>query len=192
MSTYNHWFIRARLKTRQLLLLVALAEEGNIHRAAQVLSMTQPAASKLLKDLDARFGQGPGALQARWKEIVGEQIAKRTEPVKLSKVKAGEPAALEIRVAGAAAALIQHQAPEIVARVNLFLGAGAVNKLRIVQGPLRNVNPESVRPTRRPLPPLDAGKEAELAASLAAEPDGPLKAALLSLGRGVLRDRRTR
>ena len=39
MSTYNHWFMRARLKTRQLLLLVALAEEGNIHRAAQVLSM---------------------------------------------------------------------------------------------------------------------------------------------------------
>ena len=148
--------------------------------------------SELLKDLDARFGQGPGALQARWKEIVGEQIAKRTEPVKLSKVKAGEPAALEIRVAGAAAALIQHQAPEIVARVNLFLGAGAVTKLRIVQGPLRNLNPETVRHVRRPLPPLDAGKEAELAASLADEPDGPLKAALLSLGRGVLRDRRTR
>jgi DNA-binding transcriptional LysR family regulator len=52
MTTTNHWFIRARLKTRQLLLLVALAEEGNIHRAAQVLNMTQPAASKLLKDLE--------------------------------------------------------------------------------------------------------------------------------------------
>lgn len=52
MPLYTHWFIRARLKTRQLLLLVALAEEGNIHRAAQVLNMTQPAASKLLKDLE--------------------------------------------------------------------------------------------------------------------------------------------
>jgi len=52
MTHYTHWFIRARLKTRQLLLLVALAEEGNIHRAAQVLNMTQPAASKLLKDLE--------------------------------------------------------------------------------------------------------------------------------------------
>lgn len=52
MTNYTHWFIRARLKTRQLLLLVALAEEGNIHRAAQVLNMTQPAASKLLKDLE--------------------------------------------------------------------------------------------------------------------------------------------
>ena len=47
--TYTHWFIRARLKTRQLLLLIAIAEEGNIHRAAEVLSMTQPAASKLLR-----------------------------------------------------------------------------------------------------------------------------------------------
>ncbi len=51
-TDYTHWFLRARLKTRQLLLLVALAEEGNIHRASQVLNMTQPAASKLLKDLE--------------------------------------------------------------------------------------------------------------------------------------------
>jgi DNA-binding transcriptional LysR family regulator len=56
MTTYTHWFIRARLKTRQLLLLQALAEEGNIHRASQVLSMTQPAASKLLKDLEDVLG----------------------------------------------------------------------------------------------------------------------------------------
>ena len=47
-----HWFLRARLKTRQLLLLSALADEGNIHGAARVLHMTQPAASKLLKDLE--------------------------------------------------------------------------------------------------------------------------------------------
>jgi DNA-binding transcriptional LysR family regulator len=48
----THWFIRARLKTRQLLLLVTLADQGNIHRAARALHITQPAASKLLKDLE--------------------------------------------------------------------------------------------------------------------------------------------
>ena len=52
MPANPHWFIRARLKTRQLLLLVAIADEGNIHRAAELLHMTQPAASKLLKDLE--------------------------------------------------------------------------------------------------------------------------------------------
>ena len=52
----THWFIQGRLKSRQLLLLVALADEGNIHRAAQVLRTTQPAASKLLKDLEQMLG----------------------------------------------------------------------------------------------------------------------------------------
>ena len=143
--------------------------------------------AKFLKEMDGRFGQGPGALQARWREIVGEQIARRTEPVKLTRPRTGGPASLEIRVAGAAAALIQHQAPEIVARVNLFLGENAVNKLRIVQGPLRNLGADKVPPPRRRVQPLDAAQEAELVASLADAPDGPLKTALLSLGRGVLR-----
>jgi len=55
-TNYTHWFIRARLKTRQLLLLLAMEEEGNIHRASQVLNMTQPAASKLLKDMEDMLG----------------------------------------------------------------------------------------------------------------------------------------
>jgi DNA-binding transcriptional LysR family regulator len=46
------WYVRTRLKTRQLLLLVALGEEANIHRAADALSMSQPAASKLLRELE--------------------------------------------------------------------------------------------------------------------------------------------
>jgi DNA-binding transcriptional LysR family regulator len=71
MMNYNHWFIRARLKTRQLLLLVALAEEGNIHRAAQVLNMSQPAASKLLKDLEdvlevSLFERLPRGMRPTW------------------------------------------------------------------------------------------------------------------------------
>ncbi|MDR7375964.1 DNA-binding transcriptional LysR family regulator [Rhodoferax ferrireducens] len=71
MTNYTHWFIRARLKTRQLLLLVALAEEGNIHRAAQVLNMTQPAASKLLKDLEdvlevPLFDRLPRGMRPTW------------------------------------------------------------------------------------------------------------------------------
>jgi DNA-binding transcriptional LysR family regulator len=47
-----NWFLKARLKTRQLLLLIALDDYRNIHRAADELHMTQPAASKQLKDLE--------------------------------------------------------------------------------------------------------------------------------------------
>src|SRR3712207_3768239 len=55
MSTLP-WYLRARLKPRQLLLLVALADEGNIHRASEILRMAQPGASKLLKDLEDMLG----------------------------------------------------------------------------------------------------------------------------------------
>lgn len=143
--------------------------------------------SRLVKELDARFGQGAGALAARWREVVGPEIAKRTEPVKLVKGRNGGPSSLEIRVAGPAAAIIQHQAHEILARVNLFLGPEAVQKLRIVQGPLQRA--ETTPAPRRRQAPLDAAAEAKLAEGLADAPDGKLKDALLALGRGVMRRR---
>ncbi|MDB5447796.1 MAG: hypothetical protein JWQ97_3113 [Phenylobacterium sp.] len=144
------------------------------------------ALSKTLRELDAKFGQGSGALVARWREIVGADVARRTEPVKLVKGRNGGPSSLEIRVAGPSAALIQHQAHEILARVNLFLGAEAVQKLRIVQGPLR-AQGEAAAPARKRAMPLDAAQEASLAAALGAAPEGALKEALLRLGRAVLR-----
>jgi hypothetical protein len=147
------------------------------------------ALNKTLRELDAKFGQGPGALMARWREVVGPEIARRTEPVKLVKGRNGGPSSLEIRVAGPAAAIIQHQAHDILARVNLFLGADAVQKLRIVQGPLRGTG-EAAPPPRRRAAPLDAAEEAKLAEGLANAPDGKLKQALLALGRGVLRQQR--
>ena len=56
MPSTTPWFLRARLKTRQLMLLIAIGDEGNIHRAAEILNMSQPAASKLLKDLEDVLG----------------------------------------------------------------------------------------------------------------------------------------
>ena len=144
-----------------------------------------------LKALEERFGPGAGPLASRWREIVGETLARRTEPVKLIKSRTGTGAVLELRVDGPAAALIQHQAPEILARVNLYLGAEAVSRLRIVQGPVRASaaanGPAAAAKARRRSGPLDAAQEAELAGGLAAAPDGPLKDSLMKLGRAVLR-----
>lgn len=145
-----------------------------------------------LKALEHRFGEGMDALQARWREVVGAELARRTEPVKLIRPRLGDSAVLEIRVEGPSAAIVQHRASDLIARVNLFLGPGVAGKLRIVQGPLRG-------PARRhsaPLPlhrrrlraPLDAAAEQRLADSLRDLPEGRLKDALLRLGREVLRD----
>ncbi|TDX28036.1 LysR family transcriptional regulator [Modicisalibacter xianhensis] len=50
------WFLRVRLKLRHLQLFLALDEQRNLHRAAASLSMSQPAASKLLGDLENQLG----------------------------------------------------------------------------------------------------------------------------------------
>ncbi len=149
----------------------------------------------LIKALDDRFGRGVDILRARWREIVGETLAARTEPVKLTKPRGGGPAVLELKVDGPAAALIQHQARDILDRVNLFLGSGSVDRLRIVQGPVkqRAVDQAATRAAqarRRRARPLDAAEEAALEASLARAPEGPLRSALLRLGREVLRQSR--
>jgi DNA-binding transcriptional LysR family regulator len=53
------------------MLLVAIGDEGNIHRAAELLDMAQPAASKLLKDLEDALGvelfeRLPRGMRATW------------------------------------------------------------------------------------------------------------------------------
>ena len=143
----------------------------------------------MIKALDERFGKGSAGLAARWREVVGETLARHTEPVRMVKGRAGAPSTLEIRVDGPAAAIVQHQAPDIIARVALLLGDQSVAKLRIVQGPLTRVSASPRQAPGRRRPPLAADQEAELAAGLADCPDGPLKAALLRLGREVLRGR---
>lgn len=143
----------------------------------------------LIRELDKKYGQGPGALQARWKEIVGDTLARRTEPVRIIKSRTGEGGTLELRVDGPVASLIQHQAPQITQRLDLLLGKGAVTRLRIVQGPVRVAGAAASAPPRpRRRPPLDAAQERDLANSLVDQPEGPLKEALLKLGRGVLRN----
>jgi hypothetical protein len=140
-----------------------------------------------LKPLEAKFGPSADDFRSRWREIVGEALAGRTEPRRLIRSR-GAGATLELKVAGPVAALVQHQAPLILDRLNLYLGPGAVARLRIVQGPLsKPATAATAAPVRRSRAPLDAAAERELAGSLAETRDGPLKDALLRLGREVLR-----
>ncbi|CAN5199658.1 DUF721 domain-containing protein [soil metagenome] len=145
--------------------------------------------SKFVRELDDKFGRGAGALEPRWREIVGDQLARVTRPQKLTRHKTGG-GTLELRVVGPAALLVQHQSADILARVNLFLGPGSVDRLRIAQGPVKPLPmtaAASTRGSRRRIEPLDAAAEADLARSVAAAPDA-LRAALAGLGRAVLSD----
>jgi len=55
-AVLSDWYLRSRLKMRQILLLVALDEHRNVHRAAASVAMTQPAATRLLGDLERLLG----------------------------------------------------------------------------------------------------------------------------------------
>jgi DNA-binding transcriptional LysR family regulator len=52
----SNWFVRSRLKTRQIVLLLQLYEQRSVLRAAQLTGMTQPAASKMLGELEDSLG----------------------------------------------------------------------------------------------------------------------------------------
>jgi hypothetical protein len=141
----------------------------------------------LIRELDEKFGRGAEALEPRWREIVGDRLARVTRPQKLTRGRGGAGGTLELRVAGAAALLVQHQSEEILSRVNLFLGPGAVAKLRIAQGPVKPLaERERPRPARAaPPPPLDAAEAARLDQDVAKAPEA-LRGALIKLGRAVM------
>lgn len=147
----------------------------------------------LLKSLEAKFAgvdDGATRLMARWPDIVGESLSRLCEPVRIIRGKPGSGGALEIRVAGAYATLIQHQTPAILGRVNLHLGGEAITRLRIVQGPLST--PPRPAPPPRPLP-LSAAEDLRLQQAVADVGDAKLRNALLRLGRSVTqRDRNRR
>lgn len=167
------------------------AREILSRRKTRPVRRNPPSASRalapLIKQMDDRFGRGASTLESRWLEIVGERLARVTQPVKLTKGRGGASGALELRVVGAAALLVQHQSADILQRVNLFLGEGSVSTLRISQGPVKGLSTSPAKPGRvaRKTTVLPAGAEADLAASVAKAPDS-LRDTLMRLGRSVL------
>lgn len=83
-------------------------------------------------------GFAAGQVIGRWPEIVGAELALSTSPERVQFERgARTDGTLHLRVAsGGAAVLIQPQIPLIIDRVNGFLGADAIGRIKIVQGPL--------------------------------------------------------
>jgi DNA-binding transcriptional LysR family regulator len=48
--------IAARLRLKQLRLLIALDDHGSLHRAADEMALTQPGATKSLREIEATLG----------------------------------------------------------------------------------------------------------------------------------------
>jgi len=164
---------------------VRILRTTHTKRAPRAGPPVQKQVQPLLKSLQARFeanDDGAGKLKSRWNEVVGEQLSKLCEPVRIIKGK-GRPGTLEIRVAGAYAPLIQHQSQVVIDRINLYLGTGTIDRLRLIQGPL-SVQPKAAQPARPK--PLNAAEELRLRESLGDVSNDRLRETLLKLGRAVL------
>src|SRR5436190_17901790 len=90
------------------------------------------ATSRLAGAIAARHGGGVLArLKADWPAIVGNELAAATWPQAL-----GRGGVLKLRVAAAIALELQHRAPLLIERINVYLGRPAISRLVFVQGPL--------------------------------------------------------
>ena len=120
-------------------------------------------------------------LKADWPAIVGTDWAAVSWPTALAR-----DGCLKLRAAPSAALELQHRAPLLIERVNVFLGHTAVTRLVLVQGPL----PIQAAASSRPPAPL-APREAEaLDEQLTDIADLELRSALARLGRAVIDSRR--
>lgn len=145
---------------------------------------------RVIDPVTQRRGFATTGLIAAWHDVVGARIAACSRPEKIVWPKGtaveGTPALLVLKVDGPRAVFIQHEAGQIVERVNAYLGYAAIGRIRLVQGPIAN-DAAGKRPAPAALPAEDT---ARLKASLDGVASEPLRAALEKLGRGVLSDKR--
>ncbi len=118
-----------------------------------------------------------GALFSDWPAIIGEEVARRAVPERLSLPgPRQETGILTLRVDSADALELQHDAPRLIERINAYYGYRAIARITLIQAPLRHPSP----PTRRRA--LAPSEQAELEAVLAGIEDDGLRARLAALG----------
>ena len=117
----------------------------------------QRAVADLLPDIGAaafkRFGFVQSAVVSRWGEIVGQRYAEVSAPESI-RFPAGKKSdgTLTLAVTGAHAPMMQHVAPAILERVNLFFGYPAVARIVIRQGAMPAPKPRAAPPSVRAVP----------------------------------------
>jgi hypothetical protein len=167
-----------------------LTERAHLNKPAR--SRAKPLADLVSGTLQSAFArQGFAAVDiiTHWEDIVGPELAGRTEPLRLVWPRRDDPdstGVLTVRVEGAYAIELQHLAPVVIERVNRYFGWRCVGRIAIRQGPV-------TRRQRVPDLPLepDENAVADVERDLGTFEDKGLKAALARLG-ALVRSRVTR
>src|SRR5439155_16123758 len=116
--------------------LTASARESEYHQGLRAVGV---AVSKLAAPIVIKRGGGILVrLKSEWLAIIGSDWAAVTWPSAL-----GRDGVLKLRAASTAALELQHRAPLLIERVNVFFGRLVVIRLVLVQGPLPFDSPPS-------------------------------------------------
>lgn len=139
---------------------------------------------KLTAKALGKHGFTEGALITDWAMIVGDDLARVSQPEKLSFPR-GERVGgvLRIRVQGSVATELQHLEPLVVERINSHFGYGAVAKLKLIQAPLtrRNARRPAVKPAA-----IDPIQKTALRELLGRVDDDETRAVLERIGTAIL------
>lgn len=156
-------------------------------------------AGALLRDQFRTAAEKRGFAVARllthWEEIVGEDIARIAQPVKVGYGREGLGATLTLLTTGAAAPLLQMQIPRIRERVNGCYGYNAIARITITQtAPSGFAEGRAAFAARPPEAPAEADPEIRRRAAAYSREiqDESLRAALAALGEKVLSRSRKR
>ena len=144
------------------------------HRGLRAVGV---AVSKITVPIIARRGGGILVrLKSEWLAIAGPDWAEVSWPTAL-----GRDGVLKLRATPGVALELQHRAPLLIERINLFFGRSVVTRIALMQGPL----PLRPPPSKPLICPLSEGEAKLLDRRLSEIGDPNLRAALTRLGRAV-------
>jgi hypothetical protein len=133
-----------------------------------------------LQSVFAKQGFAAVDVVSHWEDIVGPELAGKSEPIRLVWPRREDPDSsgiLTIRVEGHYAIELQHLAPVVIERVNRYFGWSCVGRISIRQGPV-------ARKARAPDLPTEPSTEAvaEVERRLGEFENEELKSSLARLG----------
>jgi hypothetical protein len=126
-----------------------------------------------------------------WDEIVGEKLAGSTRPEKINWPARGanpddfRPGTLVLACDQSAALHIQHSTAGIVSRVNAFFGYAAIDRVKIIQKPVRLLE----RPKMKKRVILSESDRRRIASVTSSIEDEGLRKALERLGESIVGER---
>ncbi|MDD9878636.1 MAG: DUF721 domain-containing protein [Magnetovibrio sp.] len=145
--------------------------------------------SRLTKRVYGRRGLADGAIAQEWPSIVGELIAKHSQPDRITYPSRREriDGLLHLRVDHSAMATeLQHLEPQLLERINGYFGYKAVGRLKFIHGPIADRAQAPVEPPARP--PSEPAEDPRVDERVAEIEDPELRDALKRLGNAVAAD----